>query len=69
MTVYELSRDQIDELKSHYFWGEDTADIPKYNSIGEPALFSGDIPDAVIYEYYAGIEFVNDDFTCSAGIA
>ena len=65
MTVKELNRDQIDELKNNYFWGDETAAIPKYNSAGLPALFPGDIPDSVIFEYYSYIYFVNDDFFCS----
>lgn len=67
MDVKELSRDQLDELKEAYFWGEDTLEIPKYNALGLPALFPGDIPDAVIFDYYTGIYFVNDDFCCTAG--
>lgn len=66
-SVYELSRDQLEELKSAYFWSEDTADIPKFNNLGLPALFPGDIPDSVIYDYYGGISFVDDDFSCTAG--
>ena len=66
-TVYELTREQLEELKSDYFWGEDTAHIPKFNSIGLPALFPGDIPDEVIFEYYDGISFTNDDFFSTAG--
>lgn len=66
MTVYELNRNQLDELKSHYFWSEETANIPKLDHLGRPALFPGDIPDAVIYKYYIGIDFVNDDFFCTA---
>ena len=67
MKVFELSRDQLEELKSAYFWGEDTTEIPKYDSLGRSALFPGDIPDAVIFDYYAAIDFVNDDFYCTAG--
>lgn len=67
MDVTELTRDQLDELKEAYFWGEDTAHIPKYDYLGRPALFAGDVPDAVIFEHYAGIAFVNDDFSCTAG--
>ena len=66
--VYQLSRDQFDELKSAYFWGEDTDDIPKLDRLGLPALFPGDIPDKVIVEYYAEISFVDDDFSSPAGI-
>lgn len=64
-SVYELSEDQFAELKSNFFWGEDTPEELKYTSIGLPALFAGDIPDSVICEYYAHVSFVDDDF-CSA---
>lgn len=67
-TVNELTREQLEELKEVYFWGEETADIPKFNSIGLPALFPSDIPDEVILEYYSDISFVNDDFSCTAGM-
>lgn len=67
-SVYELSRDQLDELKSNYFWGEDTLTIPKFDSIGLPALFPSDIPNSVIFNYYKDISFVDDDFSCTAGM-
>lgn len=66
--VYQLSRDQFDELKSAYFWGEDTDNIPKLDRLGLPALFPGDIPDQVVADYYAGIDFVDDDFSSPAGV-
>ena len=65
MTVYELNREQLDELKSAFFWGEETAHIPKFDHLGRPALFPGDIPDHVILEHYNGIDFVPDDFSCN----
>lgn len=68
MTVYELSREQFDELKSAYFWGDETAHLPKYDSLGLPALFPGDIPDSVVCDYYTGIHFVNDDFSSAPGL-
>lgn len=60
MDVRELTRAQLDELKQNYIcsiydspsWG-DLADVDR-------------IPDSVIFEYYAGIAFSNDDFFCSA---
>lgn len=63
MTVFELNHEQLSELKSAYFWGEETAHLPKYNSLGLPALFPDDLPDGVILWHYAGIEFVEDDFS------
>lgn len=66
MTVYDLSPDQLDELKSAYFWSDDTQETI-YGGDGLPVLFPGDIPDDVIYREYDGTLFVNDDFACSAG--
>ena len=65
MTVYELNRDQLDELKTALFWDEEPR--PLFNALGLPCLFPGDIPDRVIFEEYSGIHFVNDDFSCTAG--
>ena len=65
MTVYELTRDQLNELKSAYFWSEDYKNVD--NSAGLPCLFPLDIPDAVIYNMYNGYDFVPDDFFCTAG--
>lgn len=67
-SVYDLTRDQLDELKSAYFWSDETAHISKYDHLDRPALFSGDVPDNVIFDYYSGISFVNDDFCCTAGM-
>lgn len=67
MDVRELNRDQLEELKSNYFWSDETVHLPKFDHLGRPALFPGDIPDAVIFDYYAGICFVNDDFFSTAG--
>lgn len=64
MTVKELNQDQLEELKQNYFYSDD------YNekittAAGLPVLFSGDIPNEIIYKVYSGIEFVNDDFFSS----
>lgn len=61
MTVYELTREQLDELKTAY------ADQLQEDGIswGELAA-SQEIPDDIILEHYAGIEFVPDDFSCSS---
>lgn len=67
MSVYELSEEQLSELKSNWFW--DTID----NCIDEIEVdprdygYPDNIPDSVVQEYYKDICFVNDDFFCTAG--
>ena len=61
MTVYELNRDQLDQLKSAYFWSDDTQDVI-FGGDGLPILFPGDVPDDVIFREYADVYFVPDDF-------
>ena len=61
MTVYELNRDQIDELKDAYFWSDDTTEVLEQSNINHP----WEIPNEVIYHEYEGICFVPDDFCCS----
>lgn len=56
MSVYELSEEQLSELKDSYFYTVD-------NSYDYPS----EISDSVIQEYYKDICFVNDDFFCTAG--
>lgn len=62
MTVYDLNRDQLDELKNALFWSDDpeTAEI-----LGDDIATPEQIPDDIIFQHYAGIDFVNDDFFCS----
>lgn len=54
MDVRELSRDQLEELKETYLWGTEN-----------DYVFAYEIPDSVIFEYYGGICFVDDDFFSS----
>ena len=56
MSVYELSKEQLEELKNSYFYTVD-------NSYDYPS----ETPDSVVQEYYKDICFVNDDFFCTAG--
>jgi len=60
-TVRDLNRDQLDELKSAYFWDPDTQDI-----LPEEVVYPEQIPDEVIFDYYDGVMFVDDDFSVSA---
>lgn len=66
MDVRELNEEQLDELKVSYFYS-DEYDESIVNGAGLPCLFPCDIPDAVIFEKFAGIYFVPDDFSCTAG--
>lgn len=54
MKVTELNRDQLDQLRMDY----------NYNENGSTAYVDEtDIPDRILFEAFAGIEFAPDDFT------
>ena len=73
MTIKELSREQMHELKEAYLTkladdgtfaevlGVDY-DEPSY---GDLANADEIVPDDVIFREYDGIDFVNDDFFCT----
>lgn len=68
-SVYELNRDQLDELKWNYFYSDDYKPcLCKHWHTDElvPVLFPWEIPDEVIFEQFSGISFVDDDFSCTA---
>ena len=77
MDVRELSRDQLDELKESLFWEIcNLTDTEKALAAIDPLApytqetlpdYPHDIPDAMIFQVYAAISFVNDDFCCTAG--
>jgi len=62
MDVTELNRDQLDELKWDYYYG-DNYDPKIVGENGLPILFPADIPDEIIFDVYAGIYFVEEDFS------
>lgn len=62
-TVYDLSPDQMEELKESYAIQLENDGI----SWGELAAAS-EIPDEIILEHYNGITFTDDDFFCTAGM-
>ena len=75
MNVYDLSREQLIELKCDYMselvnegiFAEITGrdyDEPSYEDIANADEI---VPDDVIFRNYEGVEFVPDDFFCSAG--
>lgn len=59
MSVYELTRDQLDELKTAYFYQDEVQDI-----LSEDIIYPEQIPDEVIFNHYDGIMFVDEDFSC-----
>ena len=64
MTVRELSRDQLNELKQAY--AARLAETGEEISYGE-LVETTEIPDDVIFNHYDGILFTDDDFFCSCG--
>lgn len=56
--VHDLSADEFAELKSNYFHEfleQDDCDVKSMD----------DIPDEVIYDWYDGIDFMDEDFFCN----
>lgn len=58
MYVTDLNRQQIAFLKIDYCYGDETRDT----EVSQAASDYSDIPDEVIFEHYAGITFVPEDF-------
>ena len=57
--VRDLNQDELEELRRSYYWqlvdtGED-----------EGIEWVDDIPDAVLFDHYDGISFVEEDFFCN----
>ena len=66
MTVRQLSRDQLTELKQQIVSDQ------MYDKEGRTARYgelaeAESVPDEKVFEHYDGIEFVEDDFFCTAG--
>lgn len=57
MTVRQLSREQLNELKETYMF-ETVCSGPSYSDLAEAC----NIHDELIFEHYDGYDFVNDDF-------
>lgn len=60
MTVHELTRDQLNELKQHYI-----CDESYHVSMNDIANADILISDEEIFDEYDGIEFTEDDFLWS----
>lgn len=60
MTVYDLNREQLNELKAAYATQlQEDCDM-SYEELANAV----NIPDDVIFEHYDGIIFTEDDFFC-----
>lgn len=67
MTVRELNPAQYKELCQDYitrFWADDEHDTTE-PSWYDLACADEIVAEDIIYKYYDGIEFTDDDFTCS----
>jgi hypothetical protein len=67
MTVRELNQDQYKQLCQDYitrFWTDDEHGTTS-PSLGELACADELVAEDVIYRYYDGIEFTEEDFFCS----
>ena len=67
MKVTELTREQLHELKCDELCRryDEQGDSPSYYEL---AFADEIISDDEIYDEYAGVYFVNDDFGCTAGM-
>ena len=68
MNIYELSPEQMEELKEKLFYG--CYEVGNLD-IEERAELDGtrtpdSIPDTLVYSAFSGYTFVNDDFFCTA---
>ena len=62
MTVRELTQEQLDELKVAYVTDQ-AVKRGEFPSYGELAA-STEVSNEVIFDYYDGIHFVEEDFFC-----
>ena len=61
MSVQELTRDQLSDLKQAYI--SELTDAPTWGDLAA----ADNIPDETIFLYYEGVVFVPDDFFCTIG--
>lgn len=63
MNVQELNRAEMEELKQMYLF-ETTAGPLTWGDIAAAC----EIPNEIIFDYYEGVRFSKDDFTCNAEV-
>ena len=62
MTVYDLNRDQLIELKQRYY----IENVNEYPSYGELADVDNLVSDKEVYDEYACVDFTQEDFASSS---
>ena len=66
-SVKDLTREQLTELKEHYYMEKLEEAENRTPSYGELAMIDELVSDDEVFEEYGHISFVNDDFFCTAG--
>lgn len=64
MNVRELNREQLEELKQHYYMFEKFGKEISA-SWGELAMIDELVTDEEVFDFYENTIFVEDDFGCS----
>ena len=59
MKVYDLTQDEIDELKTALFYERDA------DEIFEGLQYPCEIPNDFVYQHYEDVTFAKDDFFCN----
>lgn len=67
MNVTELTRDQLAYLKEHLYYDSDIVPelTPGQRKAIDKAQIPEEIPNALVFEIFSGIDFVEDDFPTS----
>ena len=69
LTVYDLTRDQINELKASYLDQHIQETCDECASYGDLADASEIVPDWLIFDAYADTLFSPDDFFCGEEVS
>lgn len=67
MNVRELNRDQLVELKQHYYIFDKFEEEQQNLSYYELSIIDDIVSDEEVFEYYEDYIFSCDDFFCSCG--
>ena len=66
-TVYDLSVEQMQELKQNYLFASLEEMEGRSPSWYELANADSIVPDWIIFDNYSHITFTDDDFSCTVG--